>query len=740
MENYYREYIPAKTLLEKANRKVFLATPKTQSHDRNLPKQYVIKIFASNSLPVEISIQKELCKHSNTILKIYDDWKIDNQYFLCMEYCSLEDLHNALLKLDEKPFEWSFILQKCYELCSTVNLMHSLGIVHRDIKPLNIYITETYEFKLADFGESKFLGSGEENTSNYHTIRGTPFYMSPETRARYNKSRDIKNNPFRDDIWGLARTFIEISLGKLCPEVASIFGEELKEYLIKNFKRFNYPDCFIELIYNMMPTDLNSGFLSSSQVLDILKDIINKNHQMIESMPSQNLKNTISFEQGSSNILKTTESKSQKHLPGSEALRYSQEVIRTNSPPSVFKPVQENPAVFQMPPPPMPPAPPDVYSSKSFTPPPPQPGLPSTLPLPPNPLPLAPKAHQVSLNALQIPNYSGSFPQKPLPLPAVQLPNPELFKPEKNIEEREPSSENSDISYKSSSESVDMSVELRNFSASKNQTEEKKNAVVNFPNEKLALTNTSSKHSISVGFSEAKESISPHNYESSGLVPFNQLSNTGKKSDLSLVDGFSNQEGISGRKTAILPEVKLFNEPGVDTIRPESKVINYASVPPILQIPEVECAICKKLTKSEYITLKCKHHYHRTCFKDEYNKRIKRCSKASDIKCKSCPEVISAEFLSNLTILSMKAKINAMCLNFSSINIVCPNCSFDTKKCMLSKKKLKPRTKRCGKCNYKYCTFCLVIGGHRFFCDLFKDFKKGTSFDNRKYVSPENKK
>ncbi|OMJ76378.1 hypothetical protein SteCoe_24279 [Stentor coeruleus] len=724
MENYYREYIPVKTLLEKSNRIIFLATPKMQIQDSSFPKQYVIKKIIANSVPIEISIQKELCKHSNTILKIYDDWNIDNQYFLCMEFCSGEDLHVTLSKLNEHPFEWSFILQKCYELCWTVNLMHSLRIVHRDIKPLNIYITESLEFKLADFGESKILGPDEEITSDYHTIRGTPYYMSPETRARFNKSRDTKNNPFRDDIWGLARTFIEISLGKLCPEVASLLGEELKEYLLKNFKRFNYPDNFAELIYRMMPTDLNSGFLQSSQVLDFLKELINQ--QITESKSIQDPKSVISFEENSKNILKTTESKLQNSLSNSDALKHSQ------SSSSVFKSVQNKPVNYQMqpPPPPMPPVPPDVYSSKSFTPSPPQPGL----PISPNPFPNVPITNKELQNPLKMPNYSGNMPQNNFPMPIAHLPSLEQPKPEKNIEEREFSSENSDSSYKSSSESVDMSMEIRLFASNSNITEEKKIPNESSPIEKLVLTNTSSKHSDPTYKNEAKESFSPQNYESSGSANLKQLQNADKKSNFASINSSSNQNELLGRKTAVLPEVKLFNETGVDTIKPESHAVNYASVPIILQVPEVECMICNKLTKSEYITLKCKHHCHRQCFKDEYNKKIKNSKKNSDIKCKSCLQVIPAEFLSNLSILSVKAKINAMCINFSSINIVCPNCSIDTKKCMLSKKNLKPKTKKCKKCNYKYCTFCLVIGGHRFFCDLFKDFKKGSSFDNSKYL------
>ena len=78
--------------------------------------------------------------------------------------------------------------------------MHSKNILHRDIKPQNIFMSARDILKLGDFGISKDLGT----TTLAKTYLGTPYYMAPEIcqGARYGKKADI---------WALGVTLYEMA-------------------------------------------------------------------------------------------------------------------------------------------------------------------------------------------------------------------------------------------------------------------------------------------------------------------------------------------------------------------------------------------------------------------------------------------------------------------------------------------------------------------------------------------------
>jgi len=63
------------------------------------------------------------------------------------------------------------------EISAGLEEMHSKSLIHRDIKPHNIFVMESGMSKVADFGISNNIG----NTINYvKTMCGTPIYMAPE--------------------------------------------------------------------------------------------------------------------------------------------------------------------------------------------------------------------------------------------------------------------------------------------------------------------------------------------------------------------------------------------------------------------------------------------------------------------------------------------------------------------------------------------------------------------------------
>ena len=73
-------------------------------------------------------------------------------------------------------------------LFQAINHCHAQNIVHRDIKPDNIMITNNNTVRLIDFGLSK----ASRNNRQLTTMAGTPYYMAPEVlEGSYSKKADI---------------------------------------------------------------------------------------------------------------------------------------------------------------------------------------------------------------------------------------------------------------------------------------------------------------------------------------------------------------------------------------------------------------------------------------------------------------------------------------------------------------------------------------------------------------------
>ena len=154
----------------------------------------------ANSARNEASILSKLsCKY---IVKYYDSF-IDSDFNLniIMEYCDNGDLNTyiqnqkKLKKYLPENEIWNFFIQISLGLA----YIHSKKILHRDLKPMNIFLTKKNEIKIGDLGVAKFLN----NNSNAVTCIGTPYYLSPEI---------CKEKPYnsKGDVWALGCILYEL--------------------------------------------------------------------------------------------------------------------------------------------------------------------------------------------------------------------------------------------------------------------------------------------------------------------------------------------------------------------------------------------------------------------------------------------------------------------------------------------------------------------------------------------------
>ncbi len=111
--------------------------------------------------------------HPN-IVSITTAEKQDNIFFIVMEYVQGETLENIIAL--GGALDLHRALDFTCQICNAVDHAHAQGVIHRDLRPANVLVTENDVLKVADFGTSRFLEIAAHGT----TVIGSPPYMAPE--------------------------------------------------------------------------------------------------------------------------------------------------------------------------------------------------------------------------------------------------------------------------------------------------------------------------------------------------------------------------------------------------------------------------------------------------------------------------------------------------------------------------------------------------------------------------------
>ena len=111
--------------------------------------------------------------HPN-IISITTAEKQDDIFFIVMEYVAGETLETLIA--NGGALGTSQAVDYACQICLAVDHAHRESVIHRDLRPLNMLVTESGVLKVADFGTSRFL----EIASHGTTVIGSPPYMAPE--------------------------------------------------------------------------------------------------------------------------------------------------------------------------------------------------------------------------------------------------------------------------------------------------------------------------------------------------------------------------------------------------------------------------------------------------------------------------------------------------------------------------------------------------------------------------------
>ncbi|MCD4751646.1 MAG: serine/threonine protein kinase [Anaerolineaceae bacterium] len=143
--------------------------------------------------------------HPN-IVSVYDTGVSKNRIFLTLEYVAGINAKHYLISREMINIKESldFIMQSCL----AIQFAHNHNIIHCDIKPSNLLITETNQIKITDFGLAHILNKINPQEISSNIVWGSPLYISPEQILG-------KTPTVESDIYSLGIVLYELATGKL---------------------------------------------------------------------------------------------------------------------------------------------------------------------------------------------------------------------------------------------------------------------------------------------------------------------------------------------------------------------------------------------------------------------------------------------------------------------------------------------------------------------------------------------
>ncbi|MCR4601299.1 MAG: Stk1 family PASTA domain-containing Ser/Thr kinase [Clostridia bacterium] len=142
--------------------------------------------------------------HPN-IVSVYDVGKEGNIYYIVMELLDGRDLSDVIRR--EAPLPEKKAMDITRKIASALSLAHKKNLIHRDVKPHNILITEDGTVKITDFGIARAVNSSTI-VNGTSTVMGSVHYLSPE-QARGD------NVDARSDLYSLGIVMYEMLTGRV---------------------------------------------------------------------------------------------------------------------------------------------------------------------------------------------------------------------------------------------------------------------------------------------------------------------------------------------------------------------------------------------------------------------------------------------------------------------------------------------------------------------------------------------
>ena len=204
--------------------------------------------------------------HPN-IVSIYDVGSEGEVHYIVMELVQGKTLKEIIT--DEGILPWKWTVNIAIQMASALEIAHRNNIVHRDIKPHNIIITEDGTAKVTDFGIAKAVSNS--TITSFGTTMGSVHYFSPEhARGGYTDAKS--------DLYSLGVVMYEMLTGKVPFEAdtpVSVALKHLQENAVEA-KKLNptIPDSINKIIMKAMQKEPSLRYISATEMLADLREAV----------------------------------------------------------------------------------------------------------------------------------------------------------------------------------------------------------------------------------------------------------------------------------------------------------------------------------------------------------------------------------------------------------------------------------------------------------------------------------
>jgi serine/threonine-protein kinase len=195
--------------------------------------------------------------HPNIVTMLTTE-KLEDVFFIVLEYVPGETLEHVIMR--EGALDLARALDYTCQMCNAVDHAHRGGILHRDLRPGNMLLSETGMLKVTDFGTSRFLEIAAHGT----TVIGSPPYMAPE--QFHGKA------VFASDVYSVGVTMYQMLTGELpyhTPTPADVEKLMRGEMVVApRAKNARIPRAISDIILRALAPDLTVRYQRASELLD----------------------------------------------------------------------------------------------------------------------------------------------------------------------------------------------------------------------------------------------------------------------------------------------------------------------------------------------------------------------------------------------------------------------------------------------------------------------------------------